>query len=852
MKHFLSLSLALAMMSAGSAVAGPVSRSQALETARDFYFSRLGTGGIAKAPLDVDFTIAFDSNADLSNASVRKAAAAEDAPTYYVVNVGVDKGYVVVAGDDEVEAVLGYASDGHVGTEAMPPSMLAWLDFYDGEIKGLRRSADNGLAAVGCTDPADGYTYVIRPMLGDIKWNQDDPYNGQCPTRDGQRTMVGCIATAIGQIMYYYRYPQQPEGTVSYRAGKLGLNISVDFSEVTFDYDKMLPNYDVTPGTAEQQYEVAKLLYHAGVAARMDYGVDESGANVFDLAKGLTENFGFSTSLQFVNRNSKSLAEWHSAIQGELSAGRPVFYTGSGDGGHAFVCDGYDGAGMYHFNWGWGGISDGYFRLTSLNPMQQGIGGNSIGYDYLQTIFVGLQPKGDDEPEPRTELSIFYNNSLNPSSMPGLTIDKTETGRTESATVTFGIYNSGPYNFNGTLAALLVDSVGDVAQVVCMTTVPTVRPSYMRPDNVLISNIGENVPDGVYRLKMAYRQRQYPADDWHVMDAWYCNAPAELVVEVTSDAVRYSIPGNAQLQASVVEAPSQACKGRASQFKVRFRNNGNTYYSFMGVSLQNADGSVQQNDLRTVGFARNGDEVEVTLNGVITVDPGLYSVYPLYDANGDMDNPSFMCITDAPAVQMTVGSVATPPDLELMPFDDGTDAIDIVSCEGVTSRFGVNVRNNGEYFSGKLRLGLDGQVMTNYAYGFAEIAAGETLAVELSGELMLAPGTYEGRLYCQDGDTFIPVEGGCTVNVNMSTGVDGVPCAGDVRVYPSPAHDHVTVEAGSQIERIELYGADGALLRVTGCGESVAVVVLDGLDGGVYLARIITADGIMVRRILKR
>jgi hypothetical protein len=71
--------------------------------------------------------------------------------------------------------------------------------------------------------------------------------------------------------------------------------------------------------------------------------------------------------------------------------------------GHAFVCDGYDGNGLYHFNWGWGGAYDGYFKLAILNPETGQVGsGSSDGYAYGQEIVIGIQP-ATGEPVP-TEL----------------------------------------------------------------------------------------------------------------------------------------------------------------------------------------------------------------------------------------------------------------------------------------------------------------------------------------------------------------------------------------------------------------------------------------------------------------
>lgn len=82
-------------------------------------------------------------------------------------------------------------------------------------------------------------------------------------------------------------------------------------------------------------------------------------------------------------------------IDTELAAGRPVLYGGqASDGGHQFICDGKDGEGLYHINWGWSGSQNGYFDLSLLNPEKGGTGSGSSteGYNRLCSMTIGIAP----------------------------------------------------------------------------------------------------------------------------------------------------------------------------------------------------------------------------------------------------------------------------------------------------------------------------------------------------------------------------------------------------------------------------------------------------------------------------
>ena len=76
------------------------------------------------------------------------------------------------------------------------------------------------------------------------------------------------------------------------------------------------------------------------------------------------------------------------------------------NGGHQFVCDGSDGNGLYHINWGWGGYQDGYFDITILNPGQGGIGAGNVtdGYNRNCNMIIGIQPDNGKVDEPLADM----------------------------------------------------------------------------------------------------------------------------------------------------------------------------------------------------------------------------------------------------------------------------------------------------------------------------------------------------------------------------------------------------------------------------------------------------------------
>ncbi|MDE6266190.1 MAG: C10 family peptidase [Muribaculaceae bacterium] len=309
-------------------------------------------------------------------------------PAAYLFDRGQDLGYLVVSADDEATPLLGYADRGRIDAENLPDGLKYWLKYYAAEIDALR----NGAVITLSVKNDQPELMPIEPMVS-TRWNQSTPYNNLCPLDGGSRSVTGCVATAMAQVMKYHNWPPKGTGSHSYTWNKT-TTLSLDYSSITYDWANMLDQYD-SSATEAQNNAVATLMYSCGVSVNMNYGKNESGAVSMYCGSALFNYFNYDGSLRYLSRDYFTLSDWEAEVYKSLAEGCPVLYGGQSDaGGHEFVCDGYSSDGYFHFNWGWGGMSDGYFKLTSLNPGSQGIGGagNGAGFNFDQDIIVGIKP----------------------------------------------------------------------------------------------------------------------------------------------------------------------------------------------------------------------------------------------------------------------------------------------------------------------------------------------------------------------------------------------------------------------------------------------------------------------------
>ncbi len=329
-------------------------------------------------------------------------------PAIYLFGNNADS-YVAVSANDIASPILAYGSAPAYGSNTeMPPQMKWMLEEYAREIA----FADSVAAVRASKGVVPGNTVmrkadcdvshpdvIIKPLLSTV-WNQDTPFNDYCPEEYGYKSYTGCVATAIAQVMNYHKYPEASHGTG--HATVAGTDLTRDLN-VTFDWGNMIDNYN-NGYSATEADAVANLMVTCGFAVDMMYSTQGSGAYDINVPKAFTQHFDYDLSAWLYYRNYYTLTEWEHMLVNELTENGPIYYSGqSPEGGHAFVCDGYEGDGLFHFNWGWGGAYDGFFRIDALNPEGEGIGGFEGGYNSGQTAMMGVRkPAGGSElPESR-------------------------------------------------------------------------------------------------------------------------------------------------------------------------------------------------------------------------------------------------------------------------------------------------------------------------------------------------------------------------------------------------------------------------------------------------------------------
>jgi hypothetical protein len=334
------------------------------------------------------------------------------APSFYVFNVPNGQGYVIAAADDRIPAVLGYSDKGNIDPDNMPENMRAWLKGYSDQMEYLSSHPDAATPQKTVTGEA------IEPLLGPIAWNQGSPYNDLCPMDGTVHSLTGCVATAMAQLMYFWKYPKATTDVIpGYTTMDRGFQMPDIPAKTSIDWENMLPKYKGNETEAQKQ-AVANLMLLCGTSLQMNYSNSFSGAWGGDVAIALRSYFDYDLATSFELHEKYRAVVWNQRVYDELKAGRPVYYDGDSSGsGHAFVVDGYGGDDYFHVNWGWGGSSNDYFLLSILDPKNNSGAGatqSADGYSMGQGAIFGMQPNTGVTPteDPILTTNNWYADSL--------------------------------------------------------------------------------------------------------------------------------------------------------------------------------------------------------------------------------------------------------------------------------------------------------------------------------------------------------------------------------------------------------------------------------------------------------
>ena len=343
------------------------------------------------------------ANANLRLVHAEKASTSSQVNDFYAFNI-TGGGFIIIAGEDRATPVLGYSDKGYIDFNNLPAPLKDLLDGYKAEIEFLRAYKGDDLVQAPVSFNASG---SVEPLIA-TTWGQEMPYYLQCPLYQGEYCVVGCVATAMAQVMNYWQYPTSLKSISRYYCYDIGGYVtalpatSVDYSLMLdsychWDWDNSVLVQDTY--TDAQAQEVAKLGRYCGQAVRMGYSPEGSGAYTDDQLSAM-KNFGYSNAALYTKSGwswgsgnaNYTTEQWENMIRTELDAGRPILYSANDPsaGGHAFICDGYNSEGKFHFNYGWYGTCDGWYVSTALNMIHRD--GDQLRFNSGHEMITGLVP----------------------------------------------------------------------------------------------------------------------------------------------------------------------------------------------------------------------------------------------------------------------------------------------------------------------------------------------------------------------------------------------------------------------------------------------------------------------------
>ena len=360
----------------------------------------------------------------------------------YIYNRGTSNGFVIVAGDDNyLNPIIAYSFDTHFNQSNMSEAARDILDAWCKEVKDARK------AQRPISSSTQSATRANDELLYETAiWNQHEPYNNESPVYEGRRSVTGCVATALSIISYHNRWPEKGVGTTPeysyYDNDDVLRTVLANQLGREYDYDNMLINYDYAYN-ATQASAVAALMKDMGTAVKMKYHPDGSGAYDIDIIPALTTHFGFSKRSKLAFRDGYPTDEWNEIMRQNVREYGPTYYSGSSDsGGHAFVVDGYAPRDYFHFNFGWGGSGNGFFRFPEIT------------YYHLQVAILYLEPDRSGTTSYRDNILLVPLSDTDGNVIyRGISSDATR--YEQGGTYTFrlgGFFNVGPRPFTGEVA----------------------------------------------------------------------------------------------------------------------------------------------------------------------------------------------------------------------------------------------------------------------------------------------------------------------------------------------------------------------------------------------------------------
>ena len=855
MKKYLMSMLAL-VLGIGMAQANPVGLSQAKYVGQQFV-----QASFDQTRQSSELTLVYTGNTNRGEAC------------FYVFNVG-NEGYVIVSADDFYRPIVAYSEEGTFDAQNINPEFGFMLDKVIAARNGkLRGSAEPQIAAEWTSVMNTGRLisrnggrekfYLVK-----TKWDQNYPYNYYCPNGNGGpggHVYAGCVATAMSQVMKYWDYPTQGTGSYSYYCPGYGQQ-SANFGATTYDWANM-PIQLGNSSPQEQIDAVATLMYHCGVAVDMSYAIDGSGSYSDLVPPAIRSYFGYSNQAVKRNRDGYSYVNWANMLKESFDMGWPVYYSGQGtDGGHAFVCDGYDDYDLFHFNWGWSGSGDNYFDFDNIDYNS----GDAAIFNFVPSAVYDNTPQAPTNltvtPAPNYELAATLTwtnpsktlNNSNLSSIDRIVVTRngeivyTQENATPGASVTI-TDNSVPRfdAFDYVVYAVYNGAHGKVVRqnaVVfgpsCGWTINISQAAFQgfRGGLIHIYNSAGTEIGQVTTTSSNVQSISVDIPLGLVSFGW--TAPTQtgafnmaFTIKNSQNVVVYTYSGSSEdFAEGIFYAGNNGCGNQPGTSVptnlyaiVDSENENNINVSWDGVNAAGYGYIVYRDGLayRLIPEGTSFVDVDVPMGG------HCYCVGYLYDGgeNGMYSNES--CATAGVCYPPTnIDYEYTGANYKIKLKWEKPVPADELSGYYLYRKFG----EDGEY----TRVKLLGANATNYTDNSANQEGDyyyKLYAVYNSlGECISSPANWK-----YDQNQFF-------IKVLYSADAVGENEAQNVTVYPNPAKDNFTVN-GEALNHISVYNTIGQLVYSADCEGNSAVISLSNMESGVYVVRVATENGTATKRI---
>lgn len=796
----------------------------------------------------------------VSSLQLCKTAVENGNATYYVFN-GSDKGFYIVAADDVVSTpVLGFSDEGVFDPDNIPVNMADMLNDYSAQISamiargGEPSSSDANVlylaaAASGRSD--------VAPLCKTL-WDQGAPYFNLCPEKNNEHAFTGCVATAMAQAMKVFNWPAKGIGTNSYASTDgdfKGVRLTVDFSSSVYDWANMLPDYSSAPNATDaQKNAIARLMYDCGVAVDMNYNLTASGASSTDIAPAMIKYFNYDKGCHQVWREYYGYNDWINLLYEELSNGRPILAGGSNTGGgHAFVIDGYRAEGDYfHVNWGWSGLSNGYFLANALDPESQGAGGSTAGYNVGHMVTIGIQPAKEGSVAP-----VIL----------GANIDfsvQTSTGKYDrsDAVVFFpGMRNYGVFNYSTVSVAPIVG--------VKLVNNSTKEEQYIGVQ--LASSIstmggftsfaiqGNRFPsEGTWTVTPVYRVSE--DDPWQDVIFPLGMRNSMRLVANAATLTFSSIAVGGSIRSTVFEISEETLyNNRPFQLKTNLSSLSGEFYRIMYLVLTNAEAT----KIITTLDMFQADVLPATtqtfnltpfMPAASAVPPGAYKLGIGYSSGTGVSFVGGLhdiTVAAEPSAGYRVSKIEfkgsdKPGLFQTLPAN--------VSLNDFHVTMGVECTDG--YFSdiiSGLVFNTAGKSLLQLNAGFIKAIVGDVAEFEIKGDVSTQ--LEANQVYC-----FAPfgAVNGQMVNTpryfkGTKTGIEAVSAeeAGVVMVI-YPGSEMLNIVSPEALGKAELYDMQGAVVAVAdGNGQTSMNIDMGGICPGVYVVRVMSGNKTVMRKIVK-